>query len=156
MHILSEEAVAKLPSPEVVKAFGGAVNLNDVALWKRSILEFGGLLFYDPPSIPFDTRMAWAGAAICQPPVVSSLVMFREQSPEKLFEAGKKGLRVLCIHGKYDGHRTSGMAVVELLKPHFGNSLEVVELDNAGHAFFFEKPEETNRALVVFVKKVTA
>lgn len=40
------------------------------------------------------------------------------------------------------------------LKPYFGDKLETLELADAGHAVFFEKPEETNAALLEFVLKV--
>lgn len=75
----------------------------------------------------------------------------RKQDKEKLFEAGRSGLRLLCIHGEKDLQRVSGMAVVDIVREHFKN-VEVVEIANSGHAFFYERPEETNRALLAFIR----
>ncbi|EEB99137.1 hypothetical protein MPER_01239 [Moniliophthora perniciosa FA553] len=90
-----------------------------------------------------------------QPPVVTSLVLARPQDPEKLFEAGKKGLKVLFIHGNQDEQRISGTAVVDELREYFADP-DVVGFENAGHAFFYEKPRETNKALLAFTKKVAS
>lgn len=151
-----DSSTPRVLSTRLKEMMPGLTSRDDVTLYKRTVLQFADGCFFDPSSVPYETRVAWIGAAFSQPPVVASLVLRREQDPQQLFEAGKKGLRCLYLHGKEDNHRTSPRAVAEELKPYFGDAMEVVEVDNAGHAFFFEQPQETNRLLLDFVKKVNA
>ena len=151
---LGPEILPKLANPTILAVVPDIMSQNDVASHKAAIVRFGKSIFFDPESIPIETRCAWLGVSLLQPPSVSSLVLVRPQVPEKLFEAGKKGLKVLFIHGNQDEQRVSGMTVVEELREHFPKP-DIVGFEGSGHAFFWEKPEETNAALLAFTKKVS-
>ncbi|ESK87302.1 alpha beta hydrolase fold protein [Moniliophthora roreri MCA 2997] len=147
--------LGKIVHPAILAHVPGIQSKDDVAAHKAVMLKFGESLFIDPKKIPIQTLFAWLGATMLQPPVVSRLVLERPQDPGKLFEAGEKGLKVLFIHGNQDAHRIGGMAVVDELREYF-RECDVVSFENAGDAFFYEKPLETNKALLAFTKKVTS
>lgn len=141
-------------STNITIALIPGIESNDTALYKNTTLAFGDTLFFHPSTVPFNTRMAWLGAGLLIPPIVTSLVLERTQDPEKLFDAGRNGLPLLCMSGVEDAERVSGNAVVDEMKPYFKN-LEAVSFEDAGHAFFYQQPEETNRALLQFTRKVS-
>ncbi|KAJ7577064.1 Alpha/Beta hydrolase protein [Mycena floridula] len=140
-----------VPSP-VFDIVAGIQQTSDVTLYKKQTIAFVNSVFLDPSSVPFDVRLSWAGSGLCQPPIVSKLVLERKQEEIAFHEAGRKGLKLLCMHGVHDAQRVSGMAVVEELRGHF-KDIQVVELEDAGHAFFYEKSEETNAVLLNFTRK---
>ncbi|KAF9267041.1 alpha/beta-hydrolase [Marasmius fiardii PR-910] len=145
----------KVIPPTLFEIAGGLMSTNDVAEHKTSLIAFGKSVFLSPESIPIQTRCAWMGASALQPPIVTKLVFTRKQDPTKLFEAGKSGMSVLFVQGQYDQHRKSEMVVVDVLGKHFTRK-EVVIMEETGHAFFYEKPEETNKLLLAFTRKVTS
>ncbi|THU91362.1 hypothetical protein K435DRAFT_863495 [Dendrothele bispora CBS 962.96] len=115
------------------------------------MIDFANTLFVSPESVPFNIRCAWMGSAMFMSPTMMKLALNRVQSTKELNEAGEIGkLKLLCMNGEKDVQRTSGMAVVEMLKP----DVEVIEIKDAGHASFYEKPEETNRGLLQFTKRM--
>ncbi|KAL0568952.1 hypothetical protein V5O48_013020 [Marasmius crinis-equi] len=140
--------------PSMFEHAAGLFSTTDVVAHKSSVLAFGRSLFRDPDSIPFQTRTSWIGAIYFMPPVVTQLVLQRKQDPTKLFKAGKEGLKVLFVQASDDGHRVSPTIIVDLLGEHFSQK-EMVIVEKSGHAFFYEKPEETNRILLEWMRKVS-
>ncbi|TRM64730.1 Alpha/Beta hydrolase protein [Schizophyllum amplum] len=145
----------KVVSPQILGYIPGILEKSDVKKSRQTAVEFGKTLFLDAESIPFATRLAWMGSILLQPPETSGLVVSRTQNEAKFLEAGKSGLKVMCIHGEQDVQRTSGMAVVEQLRPYYSN-VKVVAIDQSGHSVFYEKPAETNKAFLEFVKECNA
>ncbi|KAG7085479.1 hypothetical protein E1B28_003041 [Marasmius oreades] len=152
---LGPEFVSQVVPPSLFESAAGLFSTDDVAFHKKSLIAFGKSLFVSPESIPIKTRCAWLGASLFQPPVVTGLVMQRKQDPTKLFEAGKNGMPVLFVQGEHDQHRTSKTIIVDMLGEHFTRK-EVVIMEGTGHAFFYEKPEEANKLLLDFTRRVTS
>ncbi|KAF9267040.1 alpha/beta-hydrolase [Marasmius fiardii PR-910] len=150
---LGQEHFSQVVPPTLLESAGGLMVTDDVIAHKTSLIAFAKSLFFLPESIPIQTRCAWMGASLLQPPIVAKLVLFRKQDPTKLFEAGKAGMPVLFIQGKHDRHRKSSTIVVEAVGDYFSQK-EVVVLEETGHAFFYEKPEETNKLLLDFTRRV--
>ncbi|KAJ7577065.1 Alpha/Beta hydrolase protein [Mycena floridula] len=138
-----------IPAPALNRIIAG-MSITDVALYKKRALAFVDSVFVDSSTVPFDVRLSWAGASLCQPPVVSKLVWERKQDETALHEAGRKGLQLLCMYG--DAQRASGMAIVKELQGHF-KDIQVVELDESAHAFFYERAAETNAVLLNFTRE---
>ncbi|KAF5349835.1 hypothetical protein D9758_014013 [Tetrapyrgos nigripes] len=150
---LSPESFSAIP-PQFLSTIVPDLFSTETSVHRNTILHFASKLFVDPNSIPFSVRCAWIGATFFIPAPVFQLVLSRPQSVKELEEAGKEGkLKFLCINAEKDAQRAGGVPVVELLKPTFSDVEEVV-IKDAGHAFFYEKPQETNRALLEFVRKV--
>ncbi|KAJ8092068.1 hypothetical protein PM082_024308 [Marasmius tenuissimus] len=155
LPVLDVELFPKVLSPRLVELIPEFQSIDDVALYKRGFVKFSQTLFHDPSSIPRETQYAWLGASLFQPPTVSALILARAQDNSKLFEAGRDGkLKVLFVHGNQDAQRISGMAVVEAMKDVFKKP-EVAGIEGAGHSFFYEKPEETNKIVAEFARKVS-
>ncbi|KAK7436743.1 hypothetical protein VKT23_009829 [Stygiomarasmius scandens] len=147
------EAFVAFLKPEAVI---GGLQSNDATVRNEFILQFADdLFFFD--SIPFQVRCAWMGGITFVSTSVAKLFMSRTQDTKALDEAGKGNkLKVLCIHGDKDA-LVSGAAVVELLQREYSfSNVEVFEIKETGHAFFYEKPEETNKKLLEFVNRVTS
>ena len=151
---LSSTLIPQVVPSHLASVVGGLITTTDVALHKSAAITFCQSLFIDPDSIPFQTRLAWMAGIILQPPIVTQLVLFRKQDTGKLFEAGKQGLKTLFVQGSDDGHRKSPTVIVDLVGEHFVQK-EVAVMEGTGHAFFYEKPEETNRLLLEWTRKVT-
>ncbi|KAL1744484.1 Alpha/Beta hydrolase protein [Schizophyllum fasciatum] len=149
------ELLPKIVSPSILGLVPGIIEKSDVKKSRQASIAFGKTLFYDEEKVPFVTRLAWMGSILLQPPETSALVVSRAQDGKKFLEAGKTGLKVMCIHGEQDVQRTSGMAVVEELRPYYPN-IKVVAIDKAGHSVFYEQPEQTNKAFLEFVKECNA
>ncbi|KAI5892640.1 alpha/beta-hydrolase [Schizophyllum commune H4-8] len=149
------DLLPKIVSPEILGLVPGIMEKSDVKKSREASRAFGKTLFYDEEKVPFATRLAWMGSILLMPPATSELVITRKQDGTKFLEAAKAGLKVMCIHGEQDVQRTSGMAVVEHLQPHYKN-IKVVAIDKAGHSVFYEQPEQTNRAFLEFVKECNA
>jgi pimeloyl-ACP methyl ester carboxylesterase len=127
----------------------GLQSLDDVAVAKRDRFTFGERFFFRPEDIPFEVKMLWTGYWILQPPITTRLCLHRKQNEEALYRAGREGLKVLCLRGLQD---VLILDTAKVLKPLIKN-LDVVEIDQAGHAPFYEQAEETNRALLEFARK---
>jgi pimeloyl-ACP methyl ester carboxylesterase len=141
-------------SPQTFSTIFPAIYSTETTVHKNTILEFGKALFLDPESIPFDVRCAWMGVTFFMTAPLFQLVLSRPQSVKEFEEAGKEGkLKVLCINADKDEQRNGGVPVAEVLRRSFPDVEEVV-IKDAGHAFFYEKPEETNKLLLEFVRKV--
>ncbi|KAI5826820.1 alpha/beta-hydrolase [Schizophyllum commune Tattone D] len=146
---------AKVASPQLLENVPRVLEKSDVKISREGSRIFRKALFYDVEKVPFATSLAWMGSILLMPPATSELVLYRKQDGTKFLEAGKTGLKVMCIYGKQDALHPNGMVVVEELQPYF-KDIKVVAIDNAGHSVFYEQPEETNKALLEFVKECHA
>ncbi|KAL0563846.1 hypothetical protein V5O48_018215 [Marasmius crinis-equi] len=152
---LEPKFLQEIANPEIMKMLPGTQITDDVAAYKKAIVAFSRTCVLNPDSIPLETRYAWLGANLFVPPVVCKLILTRSQDDQKLFDAGKSGkLKVLFLHGNEDIQRNGGMAVVNATKGFFQNP-EVAGIDGIGHAPFCEAPEEFNRIVGEFARKVT-
>ncbi|KAL1707992.1 Alpha/Beta hydrolase protein [Schizophyllum commune] len=145
----------KVASPQLLENVPRVLEKSDVKISREGSRIFRKALFHDVEKVPFATSLAWMGSILLMPPATSELVLYRKQDGTKFLEAGKTGLKVMCIYGKQDALHPNGMVVVEELQPHF-KDIKVVTVDNAGHSVFYEHPEETNKALLEFVKECNA
>ncbi|KAL0061315.1 hypothetical protein AAF712_011832 [Marasmius tenuissimus] len=152
---LSSTMIPQVVPANLVPLVEGLITTSDVASLKTAVIGFGRSLFIDPESIPFQTRLAWMAGILLQPPAVTQLVLLRKQDPSKLFEAGREGLKVFFLQGSDDAHRKSRTVIVDLVGEHFPQK-EVAVIEGTGHAFFYEKPGETNRLLLDWTRKVVA
>lgn len=110
-------------------------------------------MFLDPESIPYTTRLAWRGAALLLPPAVVACIAAREQDAAPFWAAGAAGtLPALFMYGKRD-RVINGARGAALMYAGF-KKCEVVVIEEAGHAFFVERPEQVNTAILRFVKNV--
>lgn len=104
----------EMVNPAISHLLPGIQSTENVAMHKQATLDFGDACFYDPDSVPFPTKMSWKGITMLQPPVVTGLVISREEpSLEVLHNAGGIGLPVLIIRGAEDKHFPSGEVVVK-------------------------------------------
>ncbi|KAL1694354.1 Alpha/Beta hydrolase protein [Schizophyllum commune] len=126
----------------------------DVKKSREGSRVFAKALFLDEEKVPFATRLAWMGSILLMPPATVELVLYRHQDGTNFLEAAKGGLKVMCIYGVQDV-LANQMAVVEAIRPHF-KDIKVIAIDQAGHSVFYEQPEQTNRALLQFVKECSA
>lgn len=136
--------------PFISALLPGLSDRSDVKKTRQTTVGFNNALFLDPESVSYFTRLAWMGCFLPQPPEAGRTVATRTPHEAKIFAAGKTGLKVMCLYGEQDA-ATRGMAVVEVLRPHFPH-LKVVGVDQAGHSVFYEKPVEMNKALLDFVR----
>ncbi|THH17321.1 hypothetical protein EW146_g3464 [Bondarzewia mesenterica] len=104
------------------------------------------------PAPPFQLRCMWAGMQAMQTALVRGAIFRRTQDSRKLLEKLEEGLPVYVYYGSHD-LLTVGK---ELEKDLAGKAkdVEVEFVEGAGHALFWEDPEETARVIIRFVKKV--
>lgn len=121
-----------------------------IALTARK--SFVDLLFTDPDSVPFRMKSSWLGTSVLQAPVISSLVITREQDPTQVFEAGAQGFPLMVLHGTGD-RLVEAKAILEYLRPKFTN-LEECLIDSS-HTPFFDNQQETVDKLMEFALRVT-
>jgi len=76
----------------------------------------------------------------------------RTQDETRLVEA-KKTLPYLVIQGTMDLHVIADK-LVAFMKKTF-EDVEILLLEECGHAPFYDRPMETNKAILDFVQKVT-
>jgi len=79
--------------------------------------------------------------------------MMRTQDETKLVEA-RKTLPYLVIQGTMDLHVIADN-LVAFMKKTF-EDVEIHVLEECGHAPFYDRPTETNKAILGFVQRVTS
>jgi len=127
-------------SPTVLGFLPGLFTTEDMALSRKTQLQFFDSLFNSPETVPFSLKCQWLGCGVLQSPEARKLVLSREQDPAKLFEAGANGLPLLIMNGSND-RQVIGDAVVQCMKPKFVNTtVEIVQ--GGGHALFVDNREE--------------
>ncbi|EPQ51442.1 alpha/beta-hydrolase [Gloeophyllum trabeum ATCC 11539] len=119
---------------------------------KSLLARFVDSCFNDPDRVPFAVKTAWIGMTALQSPTVTGLVFSRPQDPAPLFEAGRKGLPLLCVCGAADPY-VDGQAVVDEMRPHFPQ-LSAVSVAGGSHAVFYDQREDVVQALLEFGKKI--
>jgi len=144
----------RVGTPIVLGLLPGLMNTTDVALNGRTKVAFMNSLFTHPERIDFDVKTSWIGQAVLQPPDVASIILSRSQDPQKLHEAGQKGLPMLVLNGTAD-KQVMGDVVVKEMSPYF-KDLDVVMVDEGSHALFYEYQDEVVGALLKFVDRVAA
>jgi pimeloyl-ACP methyl ester carboxylesterase len=110
---------------------------------------FGDMLFSTP--VPFERQLQWHLVSMGVSPTIIGLNLTRKQDPQNMWEAGKNGLKLLCLDGDQD-QQVKGNSVFEFMSKHFVN-IEHVTIHGANHAFFVDKPEESARAILDFVQR---
>ncbi|CCL99489.1 uncharacterized protein FIBRA_01507 [Fibroporia radiculosa] len=144
----------RVGTPIVLGLLPGLMSTTDVALYARTKVAFMDSLFVHPEKVDFAVKTSWIGQAILQTPDVSNFILSRSQDPEKLFEAGRKGLPLLVLNGTAD-KQVIGDVVVKEMNPYF-KDMDVVMVENGAHALFYEHQDEVVTALIKFVERVTA
>lgn len=142
----------KVGTPTVAGFVPGLVTTTDVVLNAQTKLDFMDSLFSRPELVDFDVKTSWIGQACLQPAVVSGLMFSRNQDPEKLYQAGEKGLPALLLSGTAD-KQVLGDVVAAELSMHF-KDIDVVSVEGGSHALFYEYQDDVVGALLKFVEHV--
>lgn len=138
--------------PFVLGCITGLYVTDNVKLSADTKLTFVESVFNDPDSVPIHIKWSWLGAATVQHPAVSRAVLGRIQDPEKLFEAGSKGLPLLMLYGTRDNH-LDGEAATKWMRPHF-KDLDVHFIEGGSHASFYDNEEEFVRVVVEYASRI--
>ncbi|KAL4249077.1 AB hydrolase superfamily protein [Abortiporus biennis] len=117
----------------------------------KSAIEFVDSCVKDPSTIPFQKKAAWAGGFLMQSPTIRMHTWQRYQ-PVKRWEKEIQNVPAILIQGLDDTH-AEGRGCIECAKKYYGDTLEVVALENVGHAPFFESADVCNREMLQFVLK---
>ncbi|KAL1678986.1 Alpha/Beta hydrolase protein [Schizophyllum commune] len=151
------DVLAEVVSESTLQIVPGMQVSNDTDQWKKNAISFEDSLFYDPKTVPFDYKAALIGVAAAEPSEVTKLVITRQQDSDKMKELVKDAsIPLLAINGAQDTQRLNGSAVVNTMKAYWPNDLIThTEVDQAGHAVFYDQPEETNEHFRVFTLKAT-
>ncbi|PPQ82824.1 hypothetical protein CVT25_009199 [Psilocybe cyanescens] len=138
--------------PFVLGCVPGLYSTDDVTLSANTKLAFVESVFNVPDSVPISIKWSWLGSATVQHPAVSQAVLSRIQDPEKLFEAGSKGLPLLMLYGTRDTH-LNGEVAIKWMTPHFKN-IEVHTIQGGSHASFYDNEEEFVRTVVAYATRI--
>ncbi|KAL1746691.1 Alpha/Beta hydrolase protein [Schizophyllum fasciatum] len=151
------DVLTEVVSESTLKIVPGMQVSNDTDQWKKNAISFEDSLFYDPKAVPFDFKAALIGVAAQEPSEVTKLVISRKQDSDKMKELVKDaGLPLLAINGAQDSQRISGAAVVDSMKKYWPeDKITHTEVDKAGHAVFYDQPDETNEHFLTFTLKAT-
>ncbi|TRM69000.1 Alpha/Beta hydrolase protein [Schizophyllum amplum] len=151
------DVLSEVVSESTMEIVPGMQVSNSTDDWKKNAISFEDSLFYDPKAVPFDFKAALIGAAAQEPSDVTKIVIGREQDSDKFKELIKDAsIPMLAINGKQDSQRISGEAIVDSMKKYWSEDLiTFTEVDKAGHAFFYDQPEEANEQFRAFTLKST-
>lgn len=119
----------------------------------QACVEFVESCFAEPErDLPYDTRLAWIGGVTAMNPTVRRHLILRNQDESALLTA-RDTLPYLVLQGDKDKH-----VVWDNLQKFMGTfkKSEFVLLRGAGHAPFFEQPQEVNKAILDFVRRVAS
>jgi len=145
------ELAGVVGKPTILGFLPGMMSTDDVALAKKTALDFVDSAFVDPASVPFTLKASWAGMSAMQPPAVTALILARTQDPAALHVAGRNGLPLLILHGAADA-QVDGAEVARQLRPHFADC-EVQIVPGGSHALFHEKRDEVVQHLTAFAHR---
>ena len=124
-------------------------DLPDLCLTARDFVE--AFVFY-PDKIHPGTKLTWIGAYASQHPGARANYFTRTQDEDALKAAAGK-VPVLALLGKGDKFILPDR-VETLFKETFVD-VEVQVWPEVGHIPFFEEPEKTRDAILMFVKRIT-
>lgn len=140
-------------TPLIHSFIPGLRSIDDVMLSINTRIAFIDSIFKEPDTVPVNLKWTWLGTTVLQSPVVAKALLSRVQDPEKLFEAGQKGLPLLLLYGTHDTH-LKGEVVVECMKEHF-KKMEVLMIQGGSHAPFYDDKAEFIEALISFASAKT-
>ena len=126
---------------------------DDLSKWGETAKDFVESCVAYPDDMPQLTKYAWIGGASEQHPKVRLLALPRGQDESALL-AVKDKLAFLVLHGKMDKH-VLGDRLETFMHSNFKN-VEFHIWDHCGHAPFYDKPEEFNKATLDWVNKNSA
>ncbi|EIN12743.1 alpha/beta-hydrolase [Punctularia strigosozonata HHB-11173 SS5] len=137
--------------PVIVNTVAPYILSEEVDSFSKGCVAFVESCFADPErDLPYDTKLAWMGAIAGMNPVARRYLITRTQDETALLAASDK-LPYLVLHGDKDQHLI-WEKVQQSMKARFNKS-EFVLMRGAGHALFYERPEEVNKAILEFVSK---
>lgn len=142
----------RVGTPVVLGFLPGMFGENDVNVATDTAIDFVDSVFANPEAVPFDLKTSWLGMSVLQRPAVTQFVLSRPQDPTRLFELGAEGFPLLIISGTKD-KQVYGDIVVKEMQPYF-KSLKSHTIEGAGHASFYDAPEEVADTISAFVKEV--
>ncbi|KAK0444626.1 alpha/beta-hydrolase [Desarmillaria tabescens] len=123
------------------------------AEFQNGLKEFIGSAFVAPGnSISFEDQCAWMGSAVGMNTAALKFSLSRTQDETALLSVANE-LPILCIQGTEDV-----LVDVEkhesFMKKHFGDNLDYRRLPGAGHAPFYERPEDVSSYILQFVQRI--
>lgn len=125
---------------------------NDLNQWGETVKDFVESCVAYPDKMPQITKYAWMGGVSGQHPQVRLLALPRGQDESALLSAKDK-LPFLVLQGTMDKH-VLGDKLEKFMHSNFTN-VEFHMWDHCGHAPFYDRPEEFNRATLDWVDKIT-
>ncbi|KAF8816529.1 alpha/beta-hydrolase, partial [Phlegmacium glaucopus] len=144
--------INEIGTPLILGFLPGLFSTDDVLLSQRARIAFVDSMFNEPDTVPISLKWSSLGASILQSPSVCQLVLSREQDPEKLFEAGSRGLPLLVIKGPLDKQVQTDV-VVDVVRPHF-KDLEVYTVEGGSHTMFYDNQKDFVGTLTGFAFRV--
>ncbi|ETW75852.1 Esterase/lipase/thioesterase [Heterobasidion irregulare TC 32-1] len=127
---------------------------DDHSTTSSALLRLVDGCFASPHAPPptFQTHCLFAGMQTLQSKAIRDAASRRTQETHTLWEKMEEGLPVCAMHGT-DDMLVDGNFLERELRKHAKN-LDIKIVDGAGHALFWEMPDETAEVVVQFAKKV--
>jgi pimeloyl-ACP methyl ester carboxylesterase len=142
----------EIAHPYIISLVPGLLN-PDLNVFYKVVKDFAHSCVAYPDKVPAETKYSWIGAVAGQHPNVRTFSLMRTQDETKLVEA-RKTLPYLVIQGTMDLHVIADN-LVAFMKKTF-EDVEIHVLEECGHAPFYDRPTETNKAILGFVQRVTS
>ena len=136
------------------RAFDLIKRLSDTSLaaFGPTIKEFAESCVAHGDQLDLGTKYSWMGAIAGQHPDIRVWSILHAQNESSLMTAGKI-LPYLVLHGAMD-KLIDGEKLRDYIHSHFGNF--VFKLwEDAGHAPFWDNPDQTNIEIVAFAKRLS-
>ena len=116
-----------------------------------SAIPFVDSCFANPASLSFDMKMAFVGGFGMQPPAIRHYSLTREQD-DRVWRERARGIPVLIVQGTEDTHCVYEKMIAWARRIY--EDVEVKLMPGIGHAPHIESPQESNRAICAFVRRV--
>lgn len=124
---------------------------KDLEAWGETVKDFVESCVAYPDDMPQLTKYAWIGGVSGQHPGVRLLALPRGQDESALL-AVKDTLPFLVLQGTMDKH-VLGDKLNKFMHSNFAN-VEFHLWGHCGHAPFYDKPEEFNKATLDWVNRI--
>ncbi|EIN12576.1 hypothetical protein PUNSTDRAFT_130833 [Punctularia strigosozonata HHB-11173 SS5] len=121
---------------------------DDIAVFSKACEVFVESCFAEPArDLPYDTKLAWIGGVTAMVPAARRHIIMRTQDESAILTT-RNTLPYLILQGDKDNH-VVWENLQRFMEETFERS-EFVLLRSAGHAPFFEQPQEVNQAILNF------